>query len=51
MEMTSNGQNRQAKAALAISMVEGVSWLLGLEFDSSSGIFGEIENPPAHWWF
>jgi hypothetical protein len=26
------------------------SWLLGLEFDSPSGIFWEIENPPADWW-
>jgi hypothetical protein len=50
VELISNGQNRQAKVVLAISVVDGVSWLLGLEFDSPSGIFWEIENPPADWW-
>jgi hypothetical protein len=50
VEVISSGQNRQAKVVLAIAVVEGVSWLLGLDFDSPSGIFWEIENPPADWW-
>ena len=50
VEVISNGRNRRAKVVLAIAVVEGVSWLLGLEFDSPSGIFWEIENPPADWW-
>jgi hypothetical protein len=50
VEVISNGQSRQAKVVLAISVVEGVSWLLGFEFDSPSGIFWRIENPPADWW-
>jgi hypothetical protein len=50
VEVISNGQHRQAKVVLAISVVEGVSWLLGLEFDSPSSIFWEVENPPADWW-
>jgi hypothetical protein len=48
--MISNGQNRQAKVVLAISVVEGVSRLLGLEFDSPSGIFWEIESPRVDCW-
>ena len=50
VEVISNGQNRQAKVVLAIAVVEGVSWLLGIEFDSPSGAFWKIENPPADWW-
>jgi hypothetical protein len=50
VEMISNGQNRQAKVVLSIAVVVGVSWLLGLEYDSPSAIFWEIENPPADWW-
>jgi hypothetical protein len=49
VEVISKGQNRQAKVVLAISVVEGVSRLLGLEFDSPSSIFWEVENPPADW--
>jgi hypothetical protein len=48
--MISNGQNRQAKVVLAISLVEGVSRLLGLEFDSPSGIFWEIGSPRVDCW-
>ena len=50
VEMISNGQTKKAKVVLAIAVVEGVSWLLGLDFDSPSGIFWGIENPPADWW-
>jgi len=50
VELISNGRSKKARIVLAISLVEGVSWLLGLEFDSPSGIFWEIENPPADWW-
>jgi hypothetical protein len=50
VELISNGRSKKTRIGLAISLVEGVSSLLGLEFDSPSGIFWEIENPPADWW-
>jgi hypothetical protein len=50
VELISNGQTKKARVVLTIALVEGVSWLLGLEFDSPSGGFWQIENPPADWW-
>jgi hypothetical protein len=47
VELISNGRSKKGRIVLTISVVEGVSWLLGLEFDTPSGIFWEIENPPA----
>ncbi len=49
VEMISNGRSKQARIALVISAVEGISWLLGLEFDNPARDFWEIENPPADW--
>jgi hypothetical protein len=49
VELISNGRSKKARIVLAISLVEGASWLLGLEFDSPVGNFWEIENPPADW--
>ena len=50
VELISNGRGKKkARIVLAISLVEGASWLLGLEFDSPVGNFWEIENPPADW--
>jgi hypothetical protein len=48
-ELISNGQNKQARIVLVISLVEDVSWLLGIEFDSPTRDFWEIENPPTDW--
>jgi hypothetical protein len=50
VELISNGRSKKGRIVLTISVVEGVSWLLGLEFDTPSGIFWEIENPPADWF-
>jgi hypothetical protein len=50
VELISNGQTKKARVVLTIALVEGVSWLLGLEFDSPAGGFWQIENPPADWW-
>jgi hypothetical protein len=50
VELISNGRSKKGRIVLTISVVEGVYWLLGLEFDTPSGIFWEIENPPADWW-
>jgi hypothetical protein len=44
VDLISNGRNNKGRIVLAISLIEGVSWLLGVEFDSRSGIFWEIEN-------
>jgi hypothetical protein len=51
VEVISNGRNKQPKVVLAISLVKGVSWVLGLEFDSPSGIFWGIENPTSSLCF
>jgi hypothetical protein len=49
VELISSGRSEKARIVLVISLVEGTSWLLGLEFDSPTGDFWEIENPPADW--
>ena len=49
VELISNGRNKKVRIVLAISVVAGASWLLGLEFDSPVGNFWEIANPPADW--
>jgi hypothetical protein len=49
VELISNGRKKTARTALALTVIEGASWLVGLEFDSPSGDFWEIENPPADW--
>lgn len=49
VELISNGRSKKARIVFVISLVEGSSWLLGLEFDSPEGDFWEIENPPADW--
>jgi hypothetical protein len=48
VELISNSRSKVARIVLAISVVEGALWLVGLEFDSP-GNFWEIENPPADW--
>ena len=49
VELISNGQSKTARTALALSVIEGASWLVGLEFDSPAGDFWGIENPPEDW--
>ena len=49
VELISNGQSKTARIVLVVSVTEGASWLLGLEFDSPADNFWEIENPPADW--
>jgi hypothetical protein len=49
VELISNGRSKTARTALALTVIEGASWLVGLEFDSPAGGFWEIENPPADW--
>jgi hypothetical protein len=49
VQLVSNGRSKNARIVLALSVIEGVSWLLGLEFDSPAGDFWEIEDPPADW--
>jgi hypothetical protein len=49
VELVSNGRRKNARIVLALSVIEGASWLLGLEFDSPAGDFLDIEDPPADW--
>lgn len=49
VELVSSGRSKTATIVLVVSVTEGASWLLGLEFDSSANNFWEIENPPADW--
>ncbi len=49
VELVSNGRSKKGRIVLVISLVEGTSWLVGLEFDNPAGDFWEIENPPADW--
>jgi hypothetical protein len=49
VELISNGRSKMARIVLVISVTEGASWLVGLEFDTLAGNFWEIENPPADW--
>jgi len=49
VELISNGGRKVARTVLAVTVVEGASWLVGLEFDSPAGDFWGIENPPEDW--
>jgi len=37
VELVSNGRSKKGRIVLVISLVEGTSWLLGLEFDNPAG--------------
>jgi len=43
VELISNGQTKKARVVLTIALVEGVSWLLGLEFDSRRAASGRLK--------
>ena len=49
VELLSNGRGKTAKTVLAVTVVEGASWLVGLEFDNPASDFWGIENPPEDW--
>jgi hypothetical protein len=48
LKLVSNGALKKGRVVLAVPLLESVSWLLGVEFDSP-GNFREVENPPADW--
>ena len=49
VKLISSGRTKIARIALAITIVEGASWLLGLEFDIPTGTFWGVEDPPPDW--
>jgi hypothetical protein len=49
VELISSGGRKTAKIVLVLSVIEGASWLLGIEFDIPEDNFWEVENPPADW--
>jgi PilZ domain len=48
MKLVSDGASKTGRVVLAVPLLESVSWLLGVEFDSP-GNFWEVEDPPADW--
>ena len=49
VELILNGRSKTARVALVLSIIDGASWLAGLEFDHPAGDFWGIENPPEDW--
>ena len=49
LKLVSNGASKKGRVVLAVPLLESVSWLLGVEFDSP-GNFWEVEHPPADWF-
>ena len=43
VELISNGRSKKGRIVLTISVVEGVSWLLGIEFDTPSASSGRLK--------
>ena len=48
LKLVSNGALRKGRVVLAVVLLESVSWLLGVEFESP-GNFWEVANPPTDW--
>jgi hypothetical protein len=48
VKLVSNGASKKGRIVLAVPLLENLSWLLGVEFDTP-GNFWEVENPPADW--
>jgi hypothetical protein len=48
LKLVANGALKKGRVVLAVALLESVSWLLGVEFDSPEN-FWELENPPADW--
>lgn len=49
VELLSHGRSKTARTVLAVTVLEGASWLVGLEFDSPAREFWGIEDPPEDW--
>jgi hypothetical protein len=48
VKLASNGASKKGRIVLAVPLLENLSWLLGVEFDTP-GNFWQVENPPADW--
>jgi hypothetical protein len=48
VKLVSNGASKKGRIVLAVPLLENLSWLLGVEFDTP-GNFWQVENPPADW--
>src|SRR6266436_95237 len=48
VKLVSNGRSKKGRIVLAIPVIDDISWLLGLDFDSPENFWG-IETPPADW--
>ncbi len=48
LKLVSNGANKTGRVVLAVPLLETVSWLLGVEFDTP-GNFWRVDNPPPDW--
>jgi hypothetical protein len=49
IELVANGRIQKARVVVVRPLTEGVSWLLGLEFEHPACDFWGVENPPADW--
>jgi hypothetical protein len=49
MKLVSSGASKKGRVVLAVPLLESVSWLLGVEFESP-GNFWEVANPPTDWY-
>jgi hypothetical protein len=48
VKLVSNGASKKGRIVLAVPLLENLSWLLGVEFDTPEN-FWQVENPPADW--
>ena len=48
VKLVSNGRSKKGRIVLAIPVINDISWLLGLDFDSPENFWG-IETPPPDW--
>jgi len=48
LTLVSTGASKKGRVVLTVPLLESVSWLLGVEFDSPEN-FWEVENPPGDW--
>ena len=48
VKLVSNGRSKKGRIVLAIPVIDDISWLLGLDFDSPENFWG-IETPPPDW--
>ncbi len=48
VKLISNGRSKNGRIVLAIPVIDDISWLLELDFDSPENFWG-IETPPSDW--